>query len=182
MRPDRACQSSMGPWSTQPSTVPPRRIQALGAELWQWRPLPGDSRPWERSPLRACQTEPSTVPLRQLQALGAELWCGVPSQATLGPGSGAVAVVLDKPRKADASHQLSTPNRQPMTGSRHDENQFNPSRCTPSAAAVGARRALPTRAFTVANAVRIPTVMMRTLGACIVGGCGESSYIPTSGL
>ena len=105
-----------------------------------------------------------------------------PSQATLGPGSGAVAVVLDKPRKADASHQLSTPNRQPTTGSRHDENRFYPSRCTPSAAAVGARRALPTRAFTVANAVRIPTVMMRTLGACIVRGCGASSYIPTSGL
>ena len=172
----------MGPWSTQPSTVPPRRIQALGAELWQWRPLPGDSRPWERSPLRACQTEPPRSLSGDSKPWERSCGSGVPSQATLGPGSGAVAVVLDKPRKADASHQLSTPNRQPMTGSRHDENQFNPSRCTPSAAAVGARRALPTRAFTVANAVRIPTVMMRTLGACIVGGCGESSYIPTSGL
>jgi hypothetical protein len=32
------------------------------------------------------------------------------------------------------------------------------------------------------DAVRISTVMMRTLGACIVGGCGKFSYIPTSGL
>ena len=111
---------------------------------------------------------------------------------TLGPGSGTLEVVLDKPCTAEASDLLSTPatvdrqsaigNRQPTVGNRCCENQSNPSRCTPSAAAVGARRALPTRALPVMDAVRISTVMMRTLGACIVGGCGKFSYIPTSGL
>ena len=95
---------------------------------------------------------------------------------------GATTAVLDQPYSAEASDQHSTPDRQPATGNRRCENQSIPSRCTPSAAAVGARRALPTRAHLVTAAARIPTVMMRTLGACIVGGCGASSYIPTSGL